>query len=96
MKTKVIFRKFPDGELIALFPALAADSSPETCLSYQTTGQHGTASLDLCDELPAPTPEECEPLRAELKRIGYELEPGLFPTARDRAERLAQINEVTA
>ena len=41
--TKVIFRKFPDGEIIALFPELPGDMKVNHCLSYLHIGQHGCA-----------------------------------------------------
>jgi len=43
-KTKVIFRQFHDGDIIALFPEIPADNDGKYCQSYQITGQHGGAS----------------------------------------------------
>lgn len=71
--TPVIFKRFKDGDIIALFPAMAGDSNPyKTCGSYQHIGQHSAASVDLARELKHATPEEYAPLLAELRRIGYD------------------------
>ena len=40
---KVIFRKFKDGEIIALFPGLKWNNAGDIC-SYMHIGQHGGAS----------------------------------------------------
>lgn len=76
MKTKVIFRTFRDAsrEAIALFPELPHDVNGFQCVSYMHTGQHGGASPQLIRVTRPATPEESEPLAAELARIGYVLE----------------------
>jgi hypothetical protein len=71
MTTKVIFRKFRNGDVIALFPEVAGSSNPSTCQSYTHVGQHGAADPHLTATYPA-TAEEYAPLLAELKRIGYD------------------------
>jgi hypothetical protein len=73
-KTKVIFRKFKDGDIIALFPELQADMSRGNCQSYQHVGQHGAASYDLVNNTKPATKEECANLAAELTSIGYNLD----------------------
>lgn len=76
MKTQVIFRTFLDGgDVIALFPLEPCDLSSYNCQSYQHIGQHGAA----CPSLMATgtrraKPEEYASLKAELERIGYDLE----------------------
>lgn len=40
----VVFRKFKDGQVIAIFPYLLGNRNPNTCLSYMK-GQHS-----VCDE----------------------------------------------
>lgn len=70
--TKVIFKRF-QGDVIALFPALPGTHDPyATCLSYQTIGQHGSASMGLF-ALPPADPAEYAPLMSELESIGYTL-----------------------
>jgi hypothetical protein len=75
MKTKVIFRRFKDdGSIIALFPDEIADMN-NNCMSYQHIGQHGAADYNYCiKKTIAATPLEYEPLKRELKTIGYELD----------------------
>ncbi len=65
----VHFRKFPDGDVVALFPELK--STPPYITSYQHIGQHSDASKDLLEELPRATLTEYAPLLKELKDIGY-------------------------
>jgi len=73
MKTKVIFKKFPEGDVIALFPELAGDNNPyKTCLSYCHLGQHGAASVEL-SSLKAATPYQYASLKVELEQLGYDL-----------------------
>ncbi len=67
--TRVCFRKFPDGEVVALFPDLP-DGNYIT--SYQHIGQHIDACAELIDELDPATYEEYEPLLHELvSHVGY-------------------------
>lgn len=71
IKTKVIFRKFADGQIIALFPEM-----PEGFLigSYMHVGQHGTASKGIVQTTKLATPEECTDLFNEIESIGYDLQ----------------------
>lgn len=74
--TKVIFRKFPTGDVIALFPEKPGSArSWAYCDSYQLIGQHGPASADLssAQNTVAAAPDEYAELAAELGRIGYSL-----------------------
>ena len=72
--TKVIFRKYKDGDVLAIFPEIPGDHNYETCGSYQHIGQHGpcTPFWAIQSTKPCPIPES-EPLRTELESIGYEL-----------------------
>jgi hypothetical protein len=65
----VVFRVFPEGDVIALFPKLPAGGGMIT--SYQHFGQHGDASPKLIKELRKATKPEYTELLAELRRIGY-------------------------
>lgn len=74
--TKTIFRKYLDGDIIALFVEMTADSSPDNCLSYMHMGQHGSANPMhvIQDTKPATEPEYAD-LKAELERsVGYIIE----------------------
>ena len=77
MSTLVTFRKFTDGDVIALFPKLFTgqdNQGNQFILSYIHIGQHGGASDDLIDDLSPATADEYSDLKAELTSIGYELE----------------------
>ena len=69
--TKVIFRKFKNGEVIALFPQEPADCIGWLCMSYMHTGQHATATPDLMYNTKPAMPWEYSELYKELKSIGY-------------------------
>jgi len=71
MKNRVSFRKFPEGDIIALFPDV--EHSPGLIESYQTIGQHSGADPSLLSELEKATREESLLLARELEKIGYSL-----------------------
>ena len=74
-KTKVIFRKFSDGDVIALFPELPGDLNPyRTCESYMHIGQHGSASVDLVRNTKQAVYREYVSLMQKLESIGYNLQ----------------------
>jgi alkylated DNA nucleotide flippase Atl1 len=66
---KVVFRKFKEGDVIALFCNSANDCTPGNVMSYQHVGQHGEASRQLGRNLKLATPEEYAPLLRELRAI---------------------------
>ncbi len=71
-QTQVVFRKWPDGDILALFPNL--NEGRDQCGSYMRIGQHGGANYSLCIAATKPaTPEEYESLASELTSIGYDL-----------------------
>lgn len=74
-ETLVIFRKWSNGDIIALFPLEPGDCSGVYCMSYEQIGQHGQAATDLPNTEPA-TPEEYSNLARELRSIGYVLRIG--------------------
>lgn len=69
--TKVIFRKFRNGEVIALFPQEPATLDGWLCVSYMHVGQHSAASPWIVDNTKAATEEEYRKLLYELQGIGY-------------------------
>jgi hypothetical protein len=71
MTDKVIFRKFSDGDVIALFPEIKGYA--QFIQSYMHIGQHGDASRELIKSLSIPHPDEYKPLLDELTSIGYKL-----------------------
>lgn len=74
-KTKVIFRRWRDGSIIALFPLEPWDVNGLQCSSYMHNGQHGGANTGIVNgpTKPAKT-EEYASLKKELESIGYDLE----------------------
>jgi len=71
-KTKVMFRKFSDGEIIALFPELFEKN--DCCLSYMHIGQHSAASYELVHDTELANETEYKPLYDELETLGYNLQ----------------------
>jgi hypothetical protein len=91
-KTRVIFKKFDEGDIIALFPELAGGMNPyTTCESYMHVGQHGATSVELAGLNPA-NPEEYASLKAELESLGYDLTIARRMTRKDFLKRKAQVN----
>lgn len=71
----VIFRKFKDNEIIAVFPGIS--EGPGLHLSYMHNGQHGAASRRIVwkNTVPA-TLKEYRKLAFELEeQVGYRLMP---------------------
>jgi hypothetical protein len=75
-KTKVIFRTFKDGEVIAIFPEECGTNEYWTCASYVHVGQHGSCDPDaVIQGTKLSTVEEYSDLKNELENcIGYNLE----------------------
>ena len=72
MATKVIFRKWEKGEIIALFPDLPWSKNGGMVTSYMHMGQHGPA--DYAGVIAATTPAEQTEfgeLLEELESLGY-------------------------
>jgi hypothetical protein len=64
--TVVVFRKYRDGEIIALFPEV--DEGRGECSSYMHVGQHGRADYTGVIKSTVPAkPEEFAALRRELE-----------------------------
>lgn len=71
----VIFRKFKDNDIIAVFPGIS--EGPGLHLSYMHVGQHGAASRSVVwkNTVPA-TLQEYRKLAYELEeQVGYKLKP---------------------
>jgi hypothetical protein len=72
----VVFRRWTNGDIIALFPQLPADYQGWYCDSYEHTGQHGGADFHGVVRATKPVAlEEAADLIHELERIGYRLMP---------------------
>lgn len=66
---KMVFRKFTDGDVIALFCHSAKDCNAGNVTSYMHVGQHGEASRFLGQNLKLASPSEYAPLLRELQSI---------------------------
>lgn len=69
-KTRVVFRKFKDGQIIALFPDSYKDGMIDT---YMHIGQHSLGDPRIVDNTKLATSDEYYELKKELERIGYNL-----------------------
>lgn len=69
---KVLFRRFPDGDIIALFPEEKTGTGDNFIMSYQHIGQHSDASPELIEDLTVPGCVDYDPLLQELVSIGYD------------------------
>ncbi|KKL87957.1 hypothetical protein LCGC14_1929600 [marine sediment metagenome] len=67
---RVIFRKWPNGDIIALLPDNVAN--PGMVDMYEHVGQHGEGMPGIVSSTSLATPEEYADLLKELKQIGYE------------------------
>ncbi len=70
VRARVVFKKFKEGDVIALFPDIPFDKSGNIT-SYQHFGQHGAASASALRTLKPATRAEYLPLYKELIKIGY-------------------------
>jgi hypothetical protein len=74
-KTKVVFRVWPGGDVLALFPEEPGDCDGRFCSSYMHVGQHSSADYTGCIQATRPAqPVEYADLAKELERIGYVLD----------------------
>jgi hypothetical protein len=69
--TLVLFRRYRDGDVIALFPDIPFDDAGHVS-SYSHIGQHSAANYEgvITDTLPA-REHEYRHLLKELKKVGY-------------------------
>lgn len=72
MRVKVIFRKFPNGDIIAFFPEFPGSNDAGTCFNYTHTGKHGSGQATCKGTKRATSDEYCS-LYFELYRFGYEM-----------------------
>lgn len=73
-KTNVVFRKYPDGEIVALFPHEKWNLKGTECACYHHIGQHGGAEYEFVINRTVPATEaEYKELFEELEERGYNL-----------------------
>jgi len=99
MATKVIFRTFKDGEVIAIFPTIPGTADAGTCTDYVHYGQHGTCIPEgVVNTTRLATEEEYSPLLHELvETVGYGdlvIRKKLNPA--DREARAAELRRTEA
>ena len=72
-QTRVVFRRFKEGDVIALFPCMPWNAHGNSITSYMHAGQHAAADYAgvIAGTSPA-TGEEYRELLAELKSVGYD------------------------
>lgn len=72
-KTVVVFRKFPDGEIVAIFPYVI--DAPHRVMTYMHVGQRSNMDYHrvVSDTRPAKAREYASLLK-ELTQIGYDLD----------------------
>jgi len=93
--TKVVFRKFDNGEIIALFPEIPGTNDVLTMSSYMHVGQHGSAHLSVVSNTKLATEEEYSSLKNELENIvGYNLRVSQRITKKDAKTRIKALNFV--
>jgi len=92
-KTVVIFRKYPEGDILAIFPEIPSDPWGAECMVYQHIGQHGGGDCNLMMRATKPArPSEYKELKKELEGIGYVLDvhekstPRMAKKRRDEAD----------
>jgi hypothetical protein len=69
--TRVIFRTYPDGDVVAIL--LDVPANPGCVVCYQRIGQHAEGHYSrLIEDTRAATPEEFTSLRRELEGKPYE------------------------
>lgn len=89
-KDTVIFRTWPDGDVVALFPEIPSDPRGLLCTSYMHVGQHGSADCRGVTDATRPArPEEWRALAKELTQIGYDLKVRARATVAMRNKRWA-------
>lgn len=90
-ETKVVFRKWPNGDILALFPEVPADNTGNLCSSYEHVGQHSGADYYHCISKTRPAlPSKYASLKAELEHTGYCLNVVIRSTRRDHDNRRNQ------
>ena len=73
--TEILFRKYSNGDIIALMPYVIEDNR-FCCQSYMHVGQHGPARYEHMMQCTRPAKEdEYAELKRELESIGYNVLP---------------------
>lgn len=82
----VVFRRYPDGQIIALFPYDFVNEQGD-CNSYMFIGEHGAADyFQVLSDTVRAAPKDYESLCKYLKSRGYK--PRIMERAHSRVKRL--------
>lgn len=94
--TKVIFRKWSNGDVIAFFPEIPSSCLYwYHCLSYEHIGQHGGANYEGCVfRTKLAKPEEYQELKQELEALDYNLKVYQRQTPEMRQTRENEFNRI--
>jgi len=91
----VVFRKWPNGDIIALFPEIPADMEGLCCQSYEHVGQSGAAQYDHVISKTRPASiGEFKPLFTELAINSYTFRPFIRRTPKMRAKYQTALTEM--
>ena len=92
--TPTVFRVFPEGDVIALFPTIP-DGQYGQCCSYLHVGQHGAADYwhVISNTRPA-SPDGYRDLMFELTGIGYAVRPVRRASRRMHDQRQAELHRL--
>lgn len=91
VKVVVLFRKYPEGDILAIFPEIPGDYTGYECMVYQHLGQHGSGDCQGMMQATKPAkPSEYKALKRELESIGYIVEVRERITPKMREKRLEE------
>lgn len=91
-KLTVIFRRWPNGNIIALLPQLPGTNNAATCMSYERIGQHASCTPKSVVRGTKPAKSsDSKALFTELTLAGYRLTPAKRLTMAQTKMRLAQL-----
>ena len=94
MKTKVIYRIYPEGDVVAIFPELPFDYLGYQSTIYQHIGQHGGAYHgDIVATTRMASQNEYLSLHNELSNRGYDLAVFKRESQSMRDNRKKELNQ---
>ena len=71
-ETPIIFRKWKDADVIAIFPTILGTMDAYTCQMYEHVGQHGAGDpIGVIGKTSPAKPREYSALLKELHQRGY-------------------------
>lgn len=92
--TDVIFRKFEDGKIAALFTKELGSMNPQECLCVSSDGSGAIDVLKASLNSVVAKPEEYKELKAELEAAGYRLKVRKRVSKKDFEFRCEAVKEL--